>query len=327
MTLVGKKIKQLALQHPRFFNLKTLQIINHKGQEFEQISFEIIHPEAAQESLPRLILIGGVHGLEVIGTKVLVSFLEHLLEQLNWNDTLANQFKRVAVVGIPIVNPVGFENGTRCNGNGVDLMRSAPVQSEHSVVFFGGQTFTPKLPYFMGYDTPELETQSVFNFVEGMMSRSPFSLLVDIHSGFGFKDSLWTPYAQNTTIPLHWPHYERLKSIINATLRHNVYVIEKQSDSYCTHGDIWDHMYDISLRKAFHFLPLTLELGSWTWIKKSPSSVLNVKHLFNPSKQHREKRVLRRHIPLFNVLLNIVASYKTVFAELPINLHQSSEKS
>ena len=47
---------------------------------------------------------------------------------------------------------------------------------------------------------------------------------------------------------------------------------------------------------------MTLELGSWLWIRKNPRQLLSRHGIFNPIKAHRIKRVLRRHADLLDFL-------------------------
>ncbi len=47
---------------------------------------------------------------------------------------------------------------------------------------------------------------------------------------------------------------------------------------------------------------MTLELGSWRWIRKNPAQIFNRFGIFNPIKAHRTRRVLRRHPRFFDFL-------------------------
>ena len=58
------------------------------------------------------------------------------------------------------------------------------------------------------------------------------------------------------------------------------------------------------------FLPFTLEMGSWLWVKKNPRQLLSLFGLFNPILPHRLTRVLRRHLTLFDFLLHATASHQ-----------------
>jgi hypothetical protein len=55
-------------------------------------------------------------------------------------------------------------------------------------------------------------------------------------------------------------------------------------------------------------LPLTLEMGSWNWVRKNPFQLFSSHGLFHPTKPHRVKRVLRSHLILFEFLLQATAA-------------------
>ena len=76
-----------------------------------------------------------------------------------------------------------------------------------------------------------------------------------------------------------------------------------------THGDIWDYLYMQSLSQPQRtFLPLTLEMGSWLWVRKNPRQMLDFFGYFNPVIGHRHHRVLRQHLPLFEFLTAMTAN-------------------
>jgi len=58
------------------------------------------------------------------------------------------------------------------------------------------------------------------------------------------------------------------------------------------------------------FLPLTLEMGSWRWIRKNPLQLRNLQGFYHPIKPHRLNRVLRGHLVLMEFLLHATLSYK-----------------
>lgn len=141
------------------------------------------------------------------------------------------------------------------------------------------------------------------------VSRPPFSLVLDCHSGFGFDDHLWFPYAYSKKPIAHLPEVYALKQLLNQTYPHLDYRFEPQSISYTTHGDLWDYLYLESQSLNTCFLPLTMEMGSWRWIKKNPRQLASVTGLFNPILPHRLKRVLRRHTVLMEFLLRACYSW------------------
>jgi len=59
------------------------------------------------------------------------------------------------------------------------------------------------------------------------------------------------------------------------------------------------------------YLPLTLEMGSWLWVKKNPRHLFRYHSLFNPILPHRHQRILRRHFTLIEFLMSAVRSMPT----------------
>jgi hypothetical protein len=79
---------------------------------------------------------------------------------------------------------------------------------------------------------------------------------------------------------------------------------------YTTHGDLWDYLYNRAMQQSGGiFIPFTLEMGSWQWIRKNPRQLFRFRHLFNPVLPHRQRRILRRHQVLFDFLMRAVHGY------------------
>ena len=251
-------------------------------------------------NVPAVGFFAGIHGLERIGTQVLLTYLQSLLARLAWDDLLHQQLASIRLVFMPLVNPGGMWLGTRCNPNGVDLMRNAPVEATEKVPFMlSGQRISARLPWYRGVaNAPmEIESQTVCRVVEEELLTHDFSITLDCHSGFGAQDRIWFPHA-HTVVPIqHLAEIHALESLFDQTYPNHNYLFEPQSHQYLTHGDLWDHLYlKAAGEKEKVFLPLTLEMGSWLWIKKSPRQVLSRLGIFNPLAAHRQQRVLRRHM-------------------------------
>ena len=253
---------------------------------------------------PAVGFFGGIHGLERIGTQVILHYMRALLFRLEWDELLHRQLERIRLVFMPIVNPGGMWAHKRANPNGVDLMRNAPQRAESRVPFLaGGQTLSPGLPWYCGrVGAPmEIESAALLQVAREQLTNRPFSLALDCHSGYGFSDSIWFPYAKTRRLMQHLPEMFALKTILEQSMPHHDYSFEPQSMQYLLHGDLWDHAYDNA--PAGHvFLPMTLELGSWLWIRKNPRQLFSRHGIFNPIKAHRIKRVLRRHADLLDFL-------------------------
>jgi Zinc carboxypeptidase len=218
----------------------------------------------------------------------------------------------VRIVVMPLVNPGGLLRGTRANPSGVDLMRNAPVEClDGAPALFGGHRLSATLPWYRGAaDQPmQPEAAALCTVVEERLLGQSFALALDCHSGFGQRDRIWFPHAHTARPIEHLPELLALSQLMEGALPHHPYLIEPQSRQYLAHGDLWDHLYlQARHRGDAVFLPLTLEMGSWLWIKKNPSQALTRIGLFNPHIAHRRERVLRRHLHLLDFLLRATAA-------------------
>jgi hypothetical protein len=260
---------------------------------------------------PAVGFFGGVHGLERIGSRVVIAFLAQLVARLAWDESLQALLGRVRVLFMPLVNPGGMARGTRANPRGVDLMRNAPVEAHERVPFLlGGQRFSAALPWYRGSAGAPLEAESaaLCEAVRRELQGRPLALALDCHSGFGVRDRLWFPYAHRRAPVEVLPELHALHDVFAASHPQHPYVVEPQSRQYRTHGDLWDHLVLTAPGEGV-FLPLTLEMGSWLWVKKNPRQLFSRLGAFNPQIAHREQRVLRRHLPLLDFLLRAAASY------------------
>lgn len=286
-------------------------LVTLKGHSLPIYSLEV---RPFKKGLPTVIFTGGVHGIERIGSQILLSYLEMLGTKITWDCGLQRQLDSMNIIFIPIVNPGGMYLNTRANPNGVDLMRNAPIQAEiQPPLFGGGQRFSSLLPWYRGNYACglEVESQVLLTVVERYTQQSPFTITIDCHSGFGLRDHLWFPYAYRKRPIAILDKLYALKCLLDNTHPNNDYVFEPQSLSYITHGDLWDYIYKRHKNEnASTLLPLTLEMGSWVWVKKHPIQLLSFTGLFNPMVPHRHKRVLRRHLMLFDFMCSAAIAHK-----------------
>ncbi len=271
----------------------------------------------ADRTAPGLLITGGVHGLEKIGTHVAIAFLRSVISRLEWDDVLRAALERVRVIVVPLVNPVGMARNQRANGAGVDLMRNAPEPTlgatPGGTPLIGGHRISARLPWYMGRrDLPmQPEAAALVGLVERELFSAPLAIALDLHSGFGLVDRLWYPYARTREPPPDLPAIAALQHLLDTTLPNHVYRVEQTARVYTIRGDLWDYLYD--RRRAAGggvLIPLTLEMGSWTWVRKNPLQGLSNLGRFNPIKPHRFRRTLRRHLPLLDFLLHAAASFR-----------------
>lgn len=297
--------------------------IPYKDKEFPIYSISIGTKDL---SAPCLFMVGGVHGLERIGTQVVNAFLISTVRALEWDDYFKEQLKHCRMIFVPLLNPVGMYRMSRSNGNNVDLMRNSPIESEErKQPLYGGQRYSPMLPFYRGEEGKmEVENEVLWKLAKEKLFPAKVSIALDCHSGFGYRDRIWFPFAKTTKPFPHLAEIHALKDLFDENYQHHVYTIEPQAQQYTTHGDVWDYFYD-EFEKIKSpdqtFMPLTLEMGSWLWIKKNPLQLVNPLGIFNPMALHRTKRMLRRHKNLMDFLRRAVLSHKK-WADLTPEEHE-----
>lgn len=291
--------------------VKLLGEVQHSNRSFPLIGLVL---GTEDKSAPTFSLFSGVHGLERIGSRVSLAYLRTFLHLLQWDKNTQDILQRSRFVLLPVINPVGMFLKRRSNGNGVDLMRNAPVKADKLSPFslYGGHRISSKLPWYQGPDNHpmEHEAQVLCQFVKEEVFASQFAISVDVHSGYGTRDRFWFPYAKTRNPFKHVPEVFALKKMFDRTYPNHIYKIEPQSNQYITHGDLWDYLYDqhISTESDRLFLPFCLEMGSWLWVKKNIRQAFSILGVFNPIAQHRLQRTLRRHLHLFDFLHKAVQS-------------------
>jgi hypothetical protein len=307
------EMESLAEMFPDYVSLKKLNVV--KSQKYEYPIYGLVIGNQNKQ-VPTLGLFGAVHGLERIGTQVILSYLYQLKKRLSWDDEFKEQLKTRRIVTIPMVNPWGVATNHRCNINGVDLNRNAPVEGDGPMTpLVCGHRYSNKLPWYRGKinEAMEVEAQTMIDFVKAELFSSPVSIAVDVHSGFGMKDQIWYPYAHTNKPFPYMDQFTRLRQLFEDTFPHHIYRFESQTAHYTINGDLWDYavLEHFKSKNPNVFIPFTLELGSFQWVKKNPLQLMNLFGLFNPIKPHRYSRVMRRHIFLFDFLLRAARNSKS----------------
>ncbi|MES2855728.1 MAG: DUF2817 domain-containing protein [Bdellovibrionota bacterium] len=283
--------------------VSTEATVSYDGIDFPIHSIVI---GSEDKTAPTLGVFGGVHGLERIGSEVVIAWLQSISEIMNWDETFNERLKTSRIVLMPIVNPIGMYLTKRANGNGVDLMRNSTVTADQPAFLLGGQTYSKNLPWFRGqtesYAQMEVESRALCDLVKREIFPAKTSLTIDVHSGFGSIDRLWFPYAKTVKPPPNLTEITALKRVFDRSYPNHIYRIEPQAKQYTTHGDLWDYLFDLhrETNPKATYIPWTLELGSWVWLKKNPRQLFSSLGAFNPIQPHRLQRILRRHLTLFD---------------------------
>ena len=264
---------------------------------------------------PTFALIGGVHGQEKIGSQVVLSYLETITQLLHWDESIHSFLEKSKIVFLPIVNPVGMFLLRRGNANRVDIMRNSPLEKSGVTPLLGGQRFSPYIPWYRGRkgDPMEVESQALCDFIRKEVFPAKVSIALDCHSGYGTVDRLWFPYAHSLSPYPDLAEAFALRNLLDNTYPNNVYRMEPSAQGYTINGDIWDYLYEEQRNtpnQYRRFFPVTLEMGSWIWLKKNPIQLFNAMGLFHPMHLHRHKRILRRHITLLDFFHRAVISHE-----------------
>jgi predicted deacylase len=260
----------------------------------EGLPIHVFRFGTVDHAAPALLVTGGVHGIERIGTTVAIAYLEHVLARLPWDEVLAGGLARCRVLVVPLVNPVGMARRRRANGHGVDLMRNAPAHATGGTPLLGGQQLSPHLPWYMGRPGAgmEVEAAALVELAERELFDTKLAIALDLHSGFGIVDRLWYPYARTREAPPDQVAIDALERLLDRTLPHHVYRVEQTARAYTIRGDLWDYLYDRRREAApGTLLPLTLEMG-WGTVLRG------------------RRRTLRRHLALLEFLFHAAASHE-----------------
>ncbi|HEY7774376.1 MAG TPA: DUF2817 domain-containing protein [Marinagarivorans sp.] len=297
----------------QFGDLLTLNIEHTFTWQDQALPIYTITLGNTQAQVPTMLFTAGMHGIERIGTQVLIAWLQSLLERLRWDKNLRVSLDNIQLVLMPILNPVGMYNNTRSNGNHIDLNRNAPIDAEDKTPLLGGgHRISPIIPWYRGKKGTSMEIENLVleRVIQRQITSHPLAIVLDLHSGFGTRDRLWFPYAYRRKAIGNISSYMALKLLWERSFPYHNYIFEPQSQHYLSHGDVWDYFYlQAKHTTSCNFIPLTLEMGSWAWVKKRPRQLFNFAGLFNPQVRHRHSRVMRRHIQLLNFLLAASQNY------------------
>ena len=201
----------------------------HRGGEvsFKGLTYPLVSVSYGDVTGPTLLVTGGVHGLERIGAELCLSLLESFHYRLQWDQVLQQMLKKIQVVFVPLANPVGYFETTRGNANGVDLMRNAPIEATDPVPFLiGGQNYSSKIHWYRGQEL-QTETKFLCQVVQNILLKSNCLVSLDMHSGFGFKDQLWFPFATSYKKFTQLSEMFMLFDLFEKTNPYHVYKIEQ----------------------------------------------------------------------------------------------------
>lgn len=323
---IAKKLDQASDSLGVPLSYEVLTHITYKNQRYPIYMYSL---GSQKPSAPVLFVTGGVHGLEKIGVQLAWSLLKTTLDKLNWDHSLQYVLRSIRLVIVPLLNPAGYYHQMRSNGNGVDLMRNSPIIAEEKTPFLvGGQTYSNKLPWYQGnHGQMEAENLALSKAFLKETKKSQCVISIDFHSGFGLKDRLWFPFSYKPEPFDDLSAMYSLMTLFEESHPYHIYQIEPQTKGYMLNGDMWDYLFlkfkEVNAEATY--IPLTLEMGSWIWVKKNPLQLFTREGVFNPVKEHRLKRTYRRHHLFFDFLLKALQSNEA-WADHDTNLKAKNKK-
>jgi len=303
------QLKRLEKNFGDIVIMEEIGEVAYKGYRTPINAFFISHKPKPE--LPTIAFFSCFHGVEWIGSRVLVNFIEHLVREIKWDEDIKSLTEKVNICGIPIVNPIGRIEGYRSNGNGIDLMRNAPVVSEDALPLLGGQRISRHLPWYMG-EGLEKENEIVVKFLNDYVFPSNFKMTIDIHSAFLRGSRIWIPYASGKKLrSKEAAIFRQVRKTLNGIYKYNPYKYEKQEHVYKTHGDFWDYNFDRhNDLYPGTYLPLTLEISSWDWTMKNFLKHWSLESLFSPDSRKESNAEYIKHIMVFDFLIRFLKNYQ-----------------
>ena len=150
---------------------------------------------------PVLGLFGGVHGLERIGSQVVLSLMNTFFANDFMGQSYSRDFRKMRLFYAFDQSPGEFFIKREAILRGVDLMRNAPVDAEGKSTWLVGRSPPVHQTSMVQRSTGRRiasRIQSPAWSLPPKFFQSSRVLTVDFHSGFGNIDRLWLPYAKST---------------------------------------------------------------------------------------------------------------------------------
>jgi hypothetical protein len=181
-------------------------------------AMKITDNPTVEEFEPEVQWIGAHHGDETISVEVCYYMIDHLLANYGVDPDITWLVDEREIWIIPMLNPDGYENGSRYNGNGTDLNRNYICPCGCNA----------------GSAMSEPETQAMAAFDIGRNAVTSLTF----HSGALYVNYLWD-YTYTAT-----PDEAMLITISNGYSSYTGLPVTNGADWYIAHGTCQDWCYD-----------------------------------------------------------------------------------
>jgi len=182
--VITRVLNQISTDYPHLTSLRDAgQSINGRNLWYMKIGSGPVE----RPGIPKVKLVGNVHGNEAVGRQLLLYTIEELVTGHGKNSYITSLIENVDVYIMPSANPDGFERSSegdcdgligRYNENQVDLNtnfpRHAPAYSDDENIT---DTFEADEPIKL--EDPQLETKELMNW----MNDIKFVLSASFHGG------------------------------------------------------------------------------------------------------------------------------------------------
>jgi Zinc carboxypeptidase. len=165
------------------FEIRTVYETTVRGRQFAVHTASI---GSTDPLAPAIGFFGGIHGLERIGSQLVLDYMRALLARLEWDELLVRQLQSIRLIFMPIVNPAACgRHAGQSQWSRSDAQCAAECADERVPLLAGGQRVGAWLPWYRGRqgEPMEPEAAALLRVVETEMAGRPLSIALDCHSG------------------------------------------------------------------------------------------------------------------------------------------------
>jgi carboxypeptidase T len=259
---VREKLAQAQQKHPDIATVETI------GKSYLQRPIEVIRISSSDKDVPRVLFVGGIHGLEKVGVEMVIRLMDRLLEGHGTDQRITTMLEQRQVWLVPVLNPDGYATSRRKNARGVDLNRNFAVGFSSP----GSASRWRLWPFYAGpspYSEPETRA------IKDLTARVPFSIALSFHS---FGGLINFPYGHTRTPAKDNKLFRAISQEMRKRQPHEKYAARQLSWLYKPKGSLEDDLYEHGGTLAF-----LIEMMRWFPRLMRPTVFWRRFSWFNPS--------------------------------------------
>jgi carboxypeptidase D len=217
---VRARLERLAADHP---DLVSLEVLAHTEGGHDVVAVKVGDNPAQDadvaEPEPSVLVSAVHHGDEGMGALVVLELLDFLVENHGHDQRVTSLVDGIRLFAVPVINPDGWEDRTRGNGQGVDLNRN------YGFMWAGGGT---------PYSEPEAAG------MHALIRRESFSLGLSFHTEETLVNGVWNHRARPA------PDDRLVMDMASGYAALAGYRATRGYAWYQVNGDADDHMYGVT---------------------------------------------------------------------------------